>query len=287
MAGFNIVFETAADPYVLEWKINQNPLSIEWLHKLEYVSKNKKIDDARRFYGMPQSTTAEVYQAMDLAIKKLNTLGHNLPEVIQEKYDQSWLNFLHDYFAENHGRDHEIKSQTLSQELIDCWNQLHINLHRYEALLEGNPEPKRITATWREQGETMSVYKLADYDKFSWTSNFGDVFINYREVGRSAFDVYLSKDKIDRDVLVNSVHWCADLRIHFFDMQEQDFIGNYWLWYQQNVQWFRDQFGFSDQDSRVNPGFYPVAQLVTSDTKESIIKNISESKKIQSINIGW
>lgn len=287
MAGFKIVFETAVEPYVLEWKINENPLSIEWLRKLEYVSNNKRIDDARRFYGMPQSSSAEVYQAMDLAIKQLNKLGHNIPEVTEENYDQRWLNFLHDYFAENHGRDHEIKSQTLSQELIDCWNQLHINLHRYEALLEGNPEPKRITVTWREQGETMSEYQLADYDKFTWTSNFGDVFINYREVGRSAFDVYLSKDKIDRTVLVNSVHWCADLRIHFFDLEEKDFIGDYWSWYQKNASWFRDQFGFSDQDSRVNPGFYPVAQLVTTNAKESIIKNISESKRIQSINVGW
>jgi hypothetical protein len=130
----------------------------------------------------------------------------------------------------------------------------------------------------------METYNDQDYDHFTWDSTFGDVFIGYREVGKSAFDVYLNKDRVDQSVLVNSAHWCADFRIHFFDMDHSKFIRQYWDWHHDNIKWFNQQFG-PGHESKVSPGYYPVAKLITAHGRDYIKEQLTNSQGIVKITI--
>lgn len=283
MAGFKIIFGSHNGDFELTWTLNNKALSHNWLQKLDYVSKNKVIDNPRRFYGLPQASKVQIYNVMTESIHQLNQKGFDIPVKPIEQFDHDWLNFLHDYFAVNHGRDHEPKSINMSKEMVNLWNQLHINLHHYESLLLNRVEQCRINCTWREQGEMIEQYALKDYDQFTLNSKFGDVFINYRQVGRSAFHVYRSEDKLDKAVLVNSTDWCADFRINFFDLVDESLIKNYWEWYHNNLPWFEQNFGFTNKDPRVNPGFYPVASLDSDMHQNELLQLLSHSTGIKSI----
>jgi hypothetical protein len=285
MAGFDIEFATPTGPFVLSWKINDNKLSLPWLRKLDFVAKEKVIDNPHRFYGMPPETQEQVYATMTEAIQELNSKGFDIPVKPIADFNNHWLNYLHDYFAENHGRDTEQKSIEMVQHLVLSWNKLHIGIHRYEDLLKGTEEPRRLVATWRRQGECMDVYDIEDYEKFTFGCNFGDVFINYREVGKPAFDIFENQDLLDKSVLVNSTHWCADLNIQFRYLDNAEVIAGFWDWYDTKQDWFSEKYGFGPRDLRASPGYYPVASLCTDLSESEIISRLSESSGIAGITV--
>lgn len=289
MAGFSISFENGSEDFVLEWQLIPSTISYRWLEKLKYISKDLEIDDNRRFYGLPPAARSEIYQDMLTAIYQLEYLGIEIANKIVdfEKCDKEWLNELHDIFANTHGRDHDPKSYLQSKELISAWNLLHDNIHRMESNL-GREEHKIIFATWRNQGEFMELFSIYDFEKFTLGSNFGDIVLNYRQVGKSPYHVFLSEDKVELDVCVPSINWCADFKILLFDSKPTDAqwrLPEFIRWYDDNFDFFSKNFLFGKRDKRVGLGAYPLAKLKTSFNNQTIIDALTNSKGIKNIEI--
>lgn len=286
MDGFSIDFGTIK----LNWTLYNTILCKRWAEKLAYMSKHSPIDDPRRFYGLPATTAFELYTKIIDAIYLLKNLNQDLTEYIVkfEEIDQNWLNILHDKFANMHGRDNDEKSKFMEQDLIDAWNLLHINLHRLEAKIEGRSEGKRIVGTWRYQGDVMENFSIYDYDHFTPYSNFGDVFLNYREVGKTPYEVFLSNDQLSLDVCVPSQHWCADFKIIFthIDQRNPSFkLDEFNQWYENNFAFFSKNYLFYPNDKRVGLGAYPLAFINTAYTQDEIVSKLSTSSGIQNIEV--
>ena len=79
MAGFKIIFGSHNGDFELTWTLNNKALSHNWLQKLDYVSKNKVIDNPRRFYGLPQASKVQIYNVMTESIQQLNQKGFDIP----------------------------------------------------------------------------------------------------------------------------------------------------------------------------------------------------------------
>ena len=289
MVGFDIVFENGKDDLVLHWDLIPSSISYRWLEKLQYVSQQLDIDNNRRFYSLPEVTQFEIYNDIIKAIHQLEDLGIAINDKIVdfESCDQHWLNHLHDVFANVHGRDYEEKSYLLSKELVAAWNLLHINIHRLEAKLAGNEERKRIVATWRNQGETMELFSIYDFEKFTVNSQFGDIFLNYRQVGKSPYEIFSYGDRLSLDVCVPSINWCADFKIQFYETDENDprwQLPKFFEWYDSNFDFFSKNFMFFRRDKRVGLGAYPLAKLKTNLDNDTIIQILSHSKGIKQIN---
>lgn len=290
MAGFDITFDLGNDKFTLRWDIYDRPICHRWLEKLEYV-KRLPLDDNRRFYGLPSGTPETVYNKICQGIHELNAFGIDLTEKIQplEQVNNDWLNELHDDFTRIHGRDQEEKSQTLSNELVRAWNKLHINLHAMEGrLLNGKPENPRIVATWRNQGEVIEKYSIYDYDFFTMNHHYGEVFLNYRHVGKPPYEIYRNQDLLSIDRCVPSSAWCADFVILFYDnfvADDDPEIQGFYQWYRKNYVWFNDNFKFSPDDPRVGLGRYPLAQLNSNLDRQEIQDILSESLGICDIAV--
>lgn len=286
MDGFSIDFGTIN----LDWKLHNTALSKRWAEKLAYVSSREPMDNSRRFYGLPGTTTFELYTKIIDAIYLLKTLGQDLTDYIVkfEEIDQNWLNVLHDKFANMHGRDDDDKSKFMEKNLVDAWNLLHINLHRLEANFEGRIEGKRIACTWRNQGDVMENFSVYDYDHFTPFNNFGDVFLNYREVGKAPYEVFKRNDQLSLDVCVPSKHWCADFKIIFTPVDHQNptlQINEFNQWYADNFAFFSKNYLFYPNDKRVGLGAYPLAFIDTAYSEDEIVSKLVSSPGILNIEV--
>ena len=272
------------DSFELAFEIESTPLAELWLEKM-HRRHQWPLDDSARFYGFNDHATEVAIAEQDLK-SCIDTINSYQP-IIQKKFtnidDQDLLNYLHNIFERYHG--------LLDQQNTDWWRSappsvrqalanLNIAVHRAETVSRGNRP--RFVCTWfgmpkKEQftKEVIEQHGRLDYE-------FGGVYVNYVEIGKTLEDLSIDDDQwIGDDAFKPFLHYSADFSVRFYDeMADLDCVSRY---YNQHRDFFEARGIFSADDYRARPYRFKVASLRSSLSNEHILTEMSKNQLITDI----
>lgn len=275
--SFNHSFELA-------FEIESNSLTELWLEKMRQRHQ-WPLDDPSRFYGFNDHATEVSIAEQDLK-SCIDTINSYQP-IIQRKFtnidDQDLLNYLHNIFERYHG--------LLDQQNTDWWRSaptavkealanLNIAVHRAETVTRNNGP--RVVCTWfgMPKQEQFSKEIIEQYGRPTY--EFGGVYINYVEIGKTLEDLSTDDDQwIGDDAFKPFLHYSADFSVRFYDQTaDLDRASRY---YDQHRDFFESRGIFSIDDYRVRPYRFKVASLRSPLSREHILKEISKNQLITDI----
>lgn len=286
MPYINIEFTNHRDTVELTWKLRDIPVAYRWLERLATAQHlGYQIDDPRRFYGFNDRST-EITQALELINEDINTINsyqkiidRNLTDVT----DQDTLNYLHHIFEVYHG--------LLDQQNTEFWRnapdtvrkalaRLNIDVHRCEdAYRLGDP---RFVVTYYGLPKD-TVFKDMDYQYITNKREFGTMYINYAEIGKTLEDHCYDNDSyIDPSAFKPFEHCSADFNVEFttdsheYANKQRDKVWHYFL---ANKEKF-ESFGCYLHDPKNEPGKIPVADLIGTKNAVDLLRNRQYISKV-------
>ena len=290
MTYFYVEFKNQIETLTLKFEIHDHITAKKWYQELtEQLQRNPKLKENNRLYHFPgdswslEKITSELKNLATI----INTHKFYIPEVdqIDTSIDQPLLNTLHKYFEDMRGGilnpgEYFTKSPEHIKRTIEDYNVL---IHRTEDKLNAKRDRPRMVLTFqnRRRHELMD----SDYDNFSLDINFGEVYVNYCEVGKSLWDVFKDKDTIVGDENIRPLKWySADMMIYFMNGSYRTKIQKFWHWWDTQSE-FLSELGFIKYDKRLSIGHIPVAKLVTDRDPEEIVLAIAKFDKINRVYI--
>ena len=248
------------DEYIIEFDLNDSSIAKKWhLKVVEAINSGYSIDDPERFYGLNT-----VQKDKLIAIERINKcvdIINSHKKIIDRRLfyinDTDTLNYLHHIFEEYHGL---LDQQTnefymgASLEVRKALSDLNIAVHRVENVLYGNP--KRFVTTYFGLPKTDKL-KTEDFDYMTCHYNFGDLYLNYVEVGKTLEDLVRDNDEyIDDDAFKPWNYYSADFTVRLSDTTDNDaeWISNECAnYYVKNYNFFK-KLGYPEYTNQLKPG---------------------------------
>ena len=287
VVGFNNAFELEFDV------LTEHRIARRWARKLKAAQRlGYPIDDPKRFYSF-NSEAKEISHALELINRDVDIINSYSPVIdrqLTDIHDQDTLNYLHNIFEVYHGhlqtQDHEFwldAPADVQQALAD----LNIHVHRCEAIGRGaNP---RFVITWFGLPK-KHIYDPSDYELFTNQYEFGTVYINYVEIGKSLEHYYTDRELDNHayasaDAFKPFTYFSADLVAMFYDVSKQDaddMQANCKEYFKQHREFF-ERKGYSINDECLKPGRLPVARLNSSLSKQEILDKIKDNQLVTGV----
>lgn len=278
-------------PHVLRFSLESSPIATLWLERMEQRHR-WPLDDARRFYNfgsLPQDEQAAEAQIRH-CIETINQHQAIIQREFTSVHDQDLTNYLHNIFERYHGmldrQDHEFwlgAPDTVRRALAD----LNIAVHRCESLRDREP---RAVCTWFGMPKTqhLSLELQTQYGQLG--CDFGGVYLNYVEIGKTARDLAHDDDHYIADEMFQPFdRYSADFVMTFFDRTPEqehvtlEMIERYW---KQHRDFFQKHGIQSHRDTRMLPLRFKVAQLDYNPAQRSaILDMISLNQEITAVEI--
>ena len=271
---------------ILQFKIRDTPVARLWVNRMQ-ARGQYPLDHPDRFYGFgtieqEQSRAVEYIQRCIAIINSHEIIIHKPFE-----YTQDCLNYLHNIFERYHG--------LLDQQNTDYWNrapvtvqkalaELNLAVHRCETA-SNSPHP-RLVCTWYGLPKTHQL-DLALQDQYGESQlQFGTVYLNYCEIGKTAEDLANDNDKyIGDDAFKPFGHYSADFNIQFYNQDLTDRYGKV----QQYIDQHRDFFiahGITNvYNTQARPQRFPVADLIYTGNRDQLLANIAARQWVQQATI--
>lgn len=276
--------------HALKFRILDTPVANLWLDKMTQRDQ-WPLDDPQRFYNFG-SYDHEKQKAAEMIKSCIYTINQYQP-IIEREFtsvdDQDLMNYLHNIFERYHGMlDHqtgefwEHASESVRRALAD----LNIAVHRCESV-GGLP---RVVCTWFGQPKTSKL-PIELQEKYGQMGcDFGGVYLNYVEIGKTARDLAHDNDQyIADDMFKPFDFYSSDFVVTFFQKTPAEMdpvlvsIDNYFL---QHRDFFESRGITSSRDTRMLPLRFKVAQLDYEHTdKDAIIALIRDNQVITSVEI--
>ena len=237
------------------------------------VGKNYSIYENDRFINWPNSKKDKNYYVNELN-KQMKIVDEYAPNIIPfflklDQVNQNSFNILHKFFEDTRGPIENPPEfyKNAPDEVQEAVNRFNIMIHEFDSfmsheLLNDNHLQSRLVVTFNGR----SRYELMDEDYIYFTRKwiFGNIYINYCEVGKTVFDVIKEKDThVGTSNIRPQRHYSADFQVRFFptisdkeyDKKIEWFISEY-----NNKKDFFESLGFP-YNNKLSLGFIPVASL--------------------------
>lgn len=263
MTSYNTLQITYSDPkdthkeIKIHYKLRQTAVACKWVERVLTAQKlGYNIDDPARFYGFGsvEEQSAKALQAINSLISVLNNwikIEYRLHSV----RDQDTLNRLHHIFEIEHGLLDKKQSDPIYKHNL---SNLNLLVHRCESIARG-AHPRHVV-TYFGLPKTK-VLDESDYEHFDSKIQFGTVYINYVEIGKTLHDLMLDHDKyIDPAAFQPFTHYSADFVVKFWNEQNADLHNSLELYYNNNKDFFQN-LGYSWSELKKSIGGIPVADL--------------------------
>jgi hypothetical protein len=271
---------------ILQFKIRDTPVARLWVNRMQ-ARGQYPLDHPDRFYGFStieqeQSRAVEYIQRCIAIINSHEIIIHKPFE-----YTQDCLNYLHNIFERYHG--------LLDQQNTDYWNrapvtvrkalaELNLAVHRCETAVTG-PHP-RLVCTWYGLPKTHQL-DLALQDQYGESRlQFGTVYLNYCEIGKTAEDLANDNDKyIGDDAFKPFGHYSADFNIQFYDQDLTDRYGKVQQYIDQHCDFFVAHGITNVYNTQARPQRFPVADLIYTGNRDQLLANIAARQWVQQATI--
>jgi len=271
----------------------ENNITQRWIKKVKAAQRLRyAIDDRERFYGFDniEYETKKALKLINGDIDIINSYQPIIDRHLEDISDQNTLNYLHKIFEDYHG--------LLDQQTHDFWinapknvrkalANLNIHVHRCETVYRSHKP--RFVVTYFGLPKKHK-FKAEDFKLLTNRYEFGTVYINYVEIGKTLEDFWRD------DELGNNAHagneafkpfnyFSADFGIRFYNYDQHEIdqtehgIKNYFIKYQE----FFKNHGVSINDDRLRPGFIPVAKLNTTLSDQQILDQIKTHQHVHQV----
>lgn len=214
-----------ADTLHVKFLLQNNAFTPLWVNAVIDAKQNYPIDDPTRFYGFG-SHEEEQSKALALINNCINDINQESSLNIRRLHsidDQDTLNYLHHIFEVYHGLLDQQNTefwQNASDKLRKSLADLNILVHRCESVYR-SPFPRHVV-TWYGLPKNR---RLADehYNLFTDSFQFGDVRLNYVEIGKTLLDLAIDNDQyICPEAFQPYTHYSADFNVLYRDIHIND-----------------------------------------------------------------
>lgn len=287
----SLTLTNGASDYELLFELVDIPIARRWQQQVEvFINHGQPWDDTTRFYNFPnttwnQQTTAAKIQDLCHIVNNYSPGLISVPESSAITQDQ--LNYLHNIFEKYHGLyDQQSSNKFYSQapmEVQRALGDLNIWIHRYETL-GGIP---RFVMTWSGKPVRQPIQD-SDFQHFALEENWGDLRLNYCEIGKSLYDLWHDNDQYIAEEAFRPQHWFAfDFTVRFsthskeYYMQTEQEI---WKYFDANQEKF-NQLGYHRNDPKLSLGSITVAKLQYQSSKQTVLDQIDQHQQVKNIAI--
>lgn len=277
--------------YPIKFEMFDTDIADKWLVELkEFIDNGQQFDDRERFYNFPNSKYTREY-VVNYINGLIDTINAYSPGLVKEKatsmMDQDTLNYLHHIFELYHGLYDQQKENdffvSAPSDVKQALADLNIWIHRYESL----GDMPRFVGTWYGKPSRKPLAE-SDFKEFSLVERWGDLKINYCEIGKNLFDLYHDDDKyIDKQAFKPLEYYSVDFTVRFTDNDQQYFKEletKVWKYFDEHLEFF-SRLGYTKFDPKLSLGWITVGRIVETDTRENMIKMIGEHQKIGNVSI--
>jgi hypothetical protein len=216
---------TVGGSHVLEFDLVPSPITDLWVQRME-LRHAWPMDDPQRFYGFNDQSIelARAEQMIKDCIRIINAHDPIITKEFVNAYDQDTLNYLHHIFEVYHG--------LLDQQDTEWWKtapdnvrqaiaNLNIAVHRCETATRSSLP--RFVCTWFGMPKECKLDATLMQTYGQLTTEFGGVYLNYAEIGKTLKDLTIDDDQyIADDAFRPFEHYSADFVVYFYDV---DFNG--------------------------------------------------------------
>lgn len=260
----------SCDPLKLRYTLLDNPISKKWVKKLEQVIDIIPIDSPKRFEGFDDFEVERKNAINDInfCIDTINEYSCGfITKRIEDVIEQDTLNYLHHIFEVYHGfleKTHDF-FLTAPKHVQKALSDLNTQVHRCEALIDDKrrlPLPTHmVTFNQLDKDDTLEI---DDYNYFTDFYEFGTIYLNYVEIGKTLQDLAIDDDHyIGADAYRPFRHYSADFIVRFFAISAktvQKYRIMYKSHYDKNIEFYTSKnLPYSHPYNR--PGSPPVAKL--------------------------
>jgi len=271
----------------------ENNITQRWVKKVKAAQRLRyTIDDQERFYGF-DNIEDETKKALKLIIQDIDVINSYKPIInrhLEDILDQNTLNYLHKIFEDYHGlldqQDHKFWNNAPDR-VRKALANLNIHVHRCETVSRFNKP--RFVVTYFGLPKKHK-FKAEDFKLLTNRYEFGTVYINYVEIGKTLEDFWRDDElghnaHAGDDAFKPFNYFSADFVVRFdnYDQHEIDRtehgIKNYFIKYQE----FFKSHGVSINDDQLRPGFIPVAKLNTTLSDQQILDQIKTHQHVHQV----
>ena len=277
--------------YDLTFELINASIADRWVKHLDFfIQAGQPWDDVKRFYNFQGSEYTET--AVVAHIQKLvNTIKEYAPSIINREITgpltQDDLNYLHHIFEMYHGLyDQQDKNDFFKHaptEVQTALGDLNIWIHRYETL-GGMP---RFVGTWKYK-PYRDLFEEEDFKLFSLYEEWGDLRINYCEIGKTLYDFYQDNDQyILPEAFQPHHHYCFDFTVRFTRHSAEHYKAledQVWNYFDQHQTFFND-LGYYRHDPKLSLGGITIGKLVINDSRQKIEDEISKHQCFKQIRL--
>lgn len=283
-AKYLIIVLGQSKSYFLRFKIKNTPIARLWVERMEQ-RLSWPMDNPDRFYGFnsPVQERQRAIEYIQQCISTINSFEHIIEREFE--YTQDHLNYLHHIFEVYHG--------LLDQQNSDLWQRapeqvrhaladLNLAVHRCEtALLEPKP---RFVCTWFGMPKVHRLDPNIQSAYGTWKIEFGTVYLNYCEIGKTVEDLAHDNDQyIADDAFRPFSHYSADFNVQFYERNLSEIYGQLQRYIDQHRDFFVAHNITSVYNIKAQPLRYPVADLVYDGNQEKILQEIAQHQWVSEI----
>lgn len=275
-----------ANPLTLQFQIRNTPVADLWRDRMQHRN-SWPLDHPDRFYGF-NTLEQEQLRAQEFVQQCIDSINSHRP-LINRPFDwtQDCLNYLHNIFEIHHGLLDQQTSeywQTADDAARRAIGELNIAVHRCETAMR-SPAP-RVVCTWYGMPKTHRLSEELQSTYGTWQINFGTVYLNYCEIGKTVEDLEHDNDKYIADEAFRPFsHYSADFNIQFHDRNLSEKYGRIQRYIDQHQDFFLAKNITSVYNVKARPLRFPVADLIYTGAKEDLLVEIAKRQWISQIEI--
>lgn len=292
---FSIVFTNSLDQeYALKYNVYNTPSAVRWFRSLvEQVSIDNTVAEPDRLYNFPNNTWTEdkIVNELNSCIDIINQRTQVIQHTAYVGMPQEQLNHLHHYFENLRGgvlspAEYWNNATFEEKEALERYNVI---IHRAENFYHNQQKSSfypRIVCRFKDR--TRYNILDEDYQYFTLTRKFGEVYINYCEVGKPLYDVYKDGDNIVGEDNIRPLRYYSCDFTAYFHNRSQDSVDKFLQgmnnWWDQNNNYL-SALGFTKDDPKNAIGNIPVAMLETSKSNQEIINDLCNYNSMKRVEV--
>lgn len=210
---FIVTITNDLDDKDLIFDIYNTDIAHRWANE---VAKNYSLYETDRFQGWPNDNRNIQYYFSALQ-EQINVVNSYQPKTINSKIssDQNTLNYLHKFFENLRGEIHSGTDfyNTSPNHVKNSIDKFNVLIHETEHLIRHSDTPT-IVGTFNDRPRLQ--LEENDFEHFTIKWKYGEVYINYCEVGKPLLDVFKDQDNhIGSDNVRPQQFYSADFMIKF------------------------------------------------------------------------
>ena len=293
---FDVVFlNSEFNEFRLTYNVYDSDIAIKWFECLAHQVLN--VDNTSvepdRMYNFPDGvwTEEKLVNELNACITTINKRNEVILHTAYVGMPQEQLNSLHHYFENLRGgtaspADFWLSADSEEQVALERYNVI---IHRAENFYHnqnaGSYFP-RLVFRFKDRKR----YELSDddYQHFTLNRQFGEIYINYCEVGKPLYDVYKDDDDIVGEDNIRPLKWYSpDFTAYFHDRRTESvnrFLQGMDEWWDRNDNYL-SALGFTKGDPKNAIGNIPVGMLDTELSRDEVINSLVEFNTIDRVEI--